>query len=147
MITKKLTAVVNLPQWIIENKLKEVVFSDETTLVSQKINLQGKRIEVRPLHGAGYQFCQSGNGYDGYGWKKEWLTDFMEEEEVDWSKVPVDTKVFVKLDKSCKEEPRYFSYYDAEKHKIVCFANGATKWSTTGELTEWSIGRLAKEGE
>lgn len=55
-----------------------------------------------------------------------------ERKEVDWSKIPVDTKVLVRNSQDQEWECRYFAKY--ENGKIYTFVYGATSWST-GELS------------
>ena len=47
--------------------------------------------------------------------------------EVDWSKIPVDTKVLVKNSQDQEWERRYFAKY--EDGKVYAFMNGVTSWS------------------
>lgn len=62
--------------------------------------------------------------------------------KVDWSKVPVDTKILVSF--NGKEwYNRYFAKYD--KGFIYAFENGATSWSNSRELFSWSYAKLAEE--
>ena len=63
--------------------------------------------------------------------KKEWLKDIRR--EVDWSKVPVDTKVIIR----CEELKgnRYFAYF--KEGKIHCFPDGRTSWSHYGGTSLW----------
>lgn len=74
-----------------------------------------------------------------------WLLDQYKEPkepEVDWSKVPVDTKIYVKdaqEDKWCK---RHFAKY--EEGKIFTWYYGRTSWSAENkdEVTSWEYGKL-----
>lgn len=61
---------------------------------------------------------------------------------VDWSKVPVDTKVIVWDGE--KKYKRYFAKY--ENGKIYTFENGMTSWSEEhGWLAQWKYGRIAED--
>lgn len=65
--------------------------------------------------------------------------------EIDWSKIPVDTKVLVRNSQDQEWECRYFAKY--ENGKIYTFVYGATSWSSwnTGELscvTPWEEAKL-----
>lgn len=63
---------------------------------------------------------------------------------VDWSKVPVDTKVFVRDDESENWMPYYFAKYD----KGICYvyASRQTSWSTsTNCLVEYKYIKLAED--
>lgn len=68
-----------------------------------------------------------------------------EREEIDWSKIPVDTKVLVRNSQDQEWECRYFAKY--ENGKIYTFVHGATSWSSwsTGELSSvisWEEAKL-----
>ena len=59
--------------------------------------------------------------------KKEWLKDIRR--EVDWSKVPVDTKLLVNI-AFIRGRRRYFSHFeDGQEPKVYYFMEGATSWS------------------
>ena len=69
------------------------------------------------------------------------------EPPVDWSKVPVDTPVFVTDRKDAAEsewKKRYFAKY--ENGMVYTWANGATSWS--GEIvSSWMYAKLAESEE
>lgn len=68
-------------------------------------------------------------------------------EEVDWSKVPIDTKVLVSDDS--KDWVRgYFAGYDRRNRIIYTFQYGATSWTNEniGRI-EWRYVKLAEDGE
>ena len=59
--------------------------------------------------------------------KKEWLKDIRR--EIDWSKVPVDTKLLVNI-AFIRGRRRYFSHFeDVQEPKVYYFMEGATSWS------------------
>ena len=65
------------------------------------------------------------------------------EETIDWSKVPVDTKVLVKGDENdCQYLKRYFAEY--KDGYIYTWAYGGTSF-TTQVKTRWSCGKLYEE--
>ena len=89
--------------------------------------------------------------YNAYLTEKYYVNQINEldfEEKVDWSKVPVDTKVLVSHygDEWCN---RHFARY--EDGKIYCFNGGGTSWTRRGErissLTDWEYAKIYKEGE
>lgn len=64
---------------------------------------------------------------------------------IDWSKVPVDTKIWVRnangsIHGSGKWYKRYFAGY--KNGKIYVWANGATSYSAEGRTTEWDEVKL-----
>lgn len=72
----------------------------------------------------------------------KWLYEEYQEPEIDWSKVPVDTKILVSYDGEHWYK-RYFAKY--EKGKVHCWSNGATSWTTPITLY-CPYAKLAEEG-
>ena len=62
--------------------------------------------------------------------EREWCDKEYKEPEVDWSKVPVDTKVTVS-DDGINWYNRYFA--GVENGKICIWAGGANSWSAKGD--------------
>ena len=73
---------------------------------------------------------------------KEWAEAEYEEPQVDWSKVPVDTKILVSDDFEYWYK-RYFAKY--ENGKIYAFSCGSTAWSSEGCYDKWKYAKLAEE--
>lgn len=61
--------------------------------------------------------------------------------KVDWSKVPVDTKVYAYKDGMMKL--RHFAY--CKEDKVYTWKGGGTSWSTPYAYGEWEDVRLAEE--
>lgn len=76
---------------------------------------------------------------------KEWSEQEYVEPPVDWSKVPVDTKVFVRDSDSEPWAPRYFAKF--KDGKIFTWTNGATSFSRNRVCGSswWNQGKLAEE--
>lgn len=76
---------------------------------------------------------------------KEWSEQEYVEPPVDWSKVLVDTKVFVRDSDSDPWKPRYFAKF--EGGKIFTWTNGATSFSRNSvcDYSWWNQGKLAEE--
>nr|DAP20753.1 MAG TPA: hypothetical protein [Bacteriophage sp.] len=76
---------------------------------------------------------------------KEWSEQEYVEPSVDWSKVPVDTKVFVRDSDSDPWKPRYFA--KIEGGKIFTWTNGATSFSRNSvcDSSWWNQGKLAED--
>lgn len=75
------------------------------------------------------------NGEEGCSLNsKKWLVSEYKDpaENVDWSKVPVDTPVLVRDYETDKWNPRYFAGIN-EDGNIIAFDSGATSWSDDGE--------------
>lgn len=69
-----------------------------------------------------------------------------EKEEVDWSKVPIDTKVIVSDDNE-NWYRRHFAYY--RDKRIWVFRSGLTSWTINdlSEVSGWKHGKLLEGGE
>lgn len=76
---------------------------------------------------------------------REWLEQEYVEPPVDWSKVPVDTKVFVRDSDSESWYPRYFARF--KNGGIFTWANGTTSFTAKGfdDVTWWNQGKLAED--
>ena len=81
-------------------------------------------------------------------WEMEkWLdSEYVEpeKEEVDWSKVPIDTKVLVSDDNG-NWVRGYFAYYRGER--ILVFRSGLTSWTINdlSEVSGWKYGKLLED--
>lgn len=75
-----------------------------------------------------------------------WLLDQYKEPkepEVDWNKVPVDTKIYVKECSYGDWSPRYFAKY--ENGKVYAWSAGGTSWSCgEDDVTFWEYAVLAE---
>ena len=73
----------------------------------------------------------------------EWLNSEYKQ-QIDWSKVPVDTPVIC-TDRRGKKFNRYFSGY--ENGSIAVFSYGTTSWSASGDASIWDteLAELARE--
>lgn len=76
---------------------------------------------------------------------KEWSEQEYVESPVDWSKVPVDTKILVRDSENETWKKRHFAKF--EDGKIFAWANGVTSFSVyNSDFTkEWNQGKLAEE--
>ena len=66
-----------------------------------------------------------------------------EPEVVDWSKVPMDTPVWVRDRESDPWRPRYFA--GAIGGSVHTWNGGTTSWSSDGGTTGWTQAKLAEE--
>lgn len=66
-----------------------------------------------------------------------------ERDEVDWNKIPKDTKVLVKNITDKLWYPRYFVEYKNGKYNT--YINGSTSWSTDDFHEEWDYCKLVEE--
>lgn len=76
---------------------------------------------------------------------KEWSEQEYVEPPVDWSKVPVDTKIYVRDFGGEHWKPRYFAKF--EDGKIFTWVNGTTSFSkgTCEDTVCWNQGKLAED--
>lgn len=68
-------------------------------------------------------------------------------EQVDWSKVEVDTPILIRDYESSEWTKRYFAKF--VDGKVYAWKNGATSWSADGEwdVTSWNYAKLAENEE
>lgn len=59
---------------------------------------------------------------------------------VDWSKIPVDTPIFVRNSENNPWEKRYFAEF--VNGGIYAFYRGQTSWSTEGPSIRWDYAKL-----
>ena len=90
--------------------------------------------------------CHSCQFYDTYcvGAFVKWANSEYKEREIDWSKVPVDTPIYVWDDNDSKTYKRYFAGYDKIDNMIIAFDNGGASWSSV-TTTKWDNAKI-KEG-
>lgn len=83
------------------------------------------------------------NGHCAVEAKKQWLKQ-EHVEQVDWSKVKVDTPILVRNYESGDWTKRYFAKF--VDGKVYAWIGGATSWSADGELdvTSWNCAKLAE---
>lgn len=80
--------------------------------------------------------------YYGYGISE--LAEMNFEEIIDWSKVPVDTKILVRNYKENKWKKRYFAKY--ENGTVYAWYNGGTSYSQSDTI-DWDCAKLYKGEE
>lgn len=76
---------------------------------------------------------------------KEWSEQEYVEPPVDWSKVPVDTKILVRDSEDEKWRKRHFAKF--EDGKIFAWTRGVTSFSSVSSdsITRWNQGKLAED--
>lgn len=76
---------------------------------------------------------------------KEWSDQEYVEPPVDWSKVPVDTKVFIRDSDSQPWRPRYFAKF--ENGKIYTWNDGRSSFTSLEPRATswWNQGKLAED--
>ena len=76
--------------------------------------------------------------------RKNWANSEYEE-YVDWSKVPVDTKILVRDTKDQAWKRRYFAGVTPER--VYAFNDGRTSFTSNGIVNPWKYAKLYKEEE
>lgn len=76
-----------------------------------------------------------------------WLNEEYKEPEIDWSKVPVNTKILVRDSENGEWVKRYFSEY--RNGLVYAFADGATSFSANqnSPTSPWYCAKLYDGGE
>lgn len=69
----------------------------------------------------------------------KWLNE--EYNPIDWSKIPIDTPIFVRDSENAKWEKRHFA--GIENGRVFAWDNGFTSW-TTKIKTTWKFAKLAE---
>ena len=75
----------------------------------------------------------------------EWANSEYKEREIDWSKVPVDTPIYVWDNNDNRTYKRHFAGYNKVNNMIIAFDNGGTSWSSGATTTRWIHAKI-KEG-
>ena len=76
--------------------------------------------------------------------RKNWANSEYEE-YVDWSKVPVDTKILVRDNENVPWSPRHFSRI--KQGRVYTFSYGCTSFTSKGKECCWRYAKLYKEEE
>lgn len=84
-------------------------------------------------------------------WNKTNVTNWLKQEEIDWTKIPKDTKVWVRDYVGAEWKPRYFATYNAceKDYPYSVYPHGATSWgnSDNGSLAQHKYCKLVKDIE
>ena len=75
----------------------------------------------------------------------DWANSEYKEPEIDWSKVPVDTPIYVWDNDDNRTYKRHFAGYNKVNNMIIAFDNGGTSWSSGATTTGWLHAKI-KEG-
>lgn len=65
--------------------------------------------------------------------------------EIDWSKVPKDTPVYVRQNKTDEKLCRYFAKYCPGETPFQCYIDGKTSWTSNDAITYWVHCELVRE--
>lgn len=104
--------------------------NSENSSQSVGIFLNHDNKKTRPLE---ITFGSYGDGIMTWLWE--------EVDQIDWSKVQVDTPILVS-DDGASWQRKYFSNF--ENGEVYAWNNGATSWSSCGKKSIWKHAKLAK---
>ena len=90
--------------------------------------------------------CHRCQFYDTYcvGAFVKWANSEYKEREIDWSKVPVDTPIYVWNNNDNRTYKRHFAGYNKVNNMIITFDDKGTSWSSA-TTTKWDNAKI-KEG-
>lgn len=119
------------------DELMNIVIDDQSLAFDKdenKVSTCRKLPCFKCLFGKG---CQVG--------RREWLNSEYVETTVDWSKVPIDTPIWVRNNLDEEFKNGYFAGY--ENGYIQTWCNGTTSWSTVNKLlcNQWKYAMLAED--
>lgn len=87
-----------------------------------------------------------GKGKDCKVLLREWAEKEYEEPTVDWTKIAVDTPIYVRRSENEQWKKRHFAKY--EYGRVHTWCDGATSWSSDADITAiWEFAELAEEVE
>lgn len=73
---------------------------------------------------------------------KNWLLSEYKKPEVDWNKIPIDTKIIV-WDNPEYKYKRYFA--GIKDNEIITYSDGRSSWTSLGEFETWEFAELVEE--
>ena len=126
--------------------LNKEKFKDEIVeLACKGLAVAMKNGVITPCNNTGCHVCQFGQGACRENRKKWAESEY--EEYVDWSKVPVYSKIMVKDGRTQIWTPRYFARV-ASDGTVYTFSHGRTSFTSAyDDVTPWRYAKLYKEGE
>ena len=139
--------------WLLEEYEEPKVDWSKVEVDTPVLMRQGKNGEWLERHFAKYENGDvyawvdgqtSWTGADKIKWRYAKLAEDEKEPEVDWSKVEVDTVIYVKASKYGNWFKRHFAEY--KNGKIYPWGNGLTSHDTS-RMMEWNYAKLAESEE
>ena len=106
---------------------------------------------VWELDGTKDDFCSYIVGGEGYvvltiHYTHKQLVDMEFEEVIDWSKIPIDTKIIVWSEANRQKLPRHFAGIDRATGRVKAWDAGRTSF-TTKTTSDWDYAEIYKEEE
>lgn len=130
------------------NKEKYEKDLEEILVIGEPFALDEKRNEVCTCKNISCSICKFFVGEGCSENRKEWLNrEYIEQQEVDWSKVPVDTPILVRYSEDEEWNKGYFAGFNGKK--VCAWSGGATSWSADDEndYCEWKYAKIAEPKE
>lgn len=126
-------------------KYAERILDIAVTGHSIAVDKKGNLYKCCELQCAECIFGDLGDCRSCYERVKKWSEQEYVEPPVDWSKVPVDTKILVRDSETGQWSRRHFARY--EKNIVFSWRNGCTSYSVAGydDVTDWKYAKLAEE--
>lgn len=126
-------------------KYAEQILDIATTGNSIAIDKKGNFYKCSELRCDNCTFGDLGNCRSCHEKIKKWSEQEYVEPPVDWSKVPVDTKILVRDSENETWKKRHFAKF--ENGKIFTWTNGATSFSRNSvcDFSWWNQGKLAED--
>ena len=92
--------------------------------------------------------CEFNNIYSCKGQFVEWANSEYKEPEIDWTKVPVDTPVYVRDSSGGQWNKRHFHKFDVNSKLYYCYYDGQTSWTSEEDgddaYTYWEQCKIAE---
>ena len=126
-------------------KYKEMLIDTKVINIAKLTVINDKPVECREYHCGECNFGKKGDCKSG-PYVEEWLFSEYEEPEVDWSKVKVDTPIYVRRSDDEEWESRHFAKF--EDGRVYAWADGTTSFTAPiNSAVDWKHAKLAEREE
>ncbi|MBS5620442.1 hypothetical protein [Eubacterium sp.] len=122
-------------------KYKEMLIDTEVINITKLAVINDKPVECRECY---CSECDFGGKKDCKPYLEEWLFSEYEEPEVDWSKIKVDTPIYVRDKTSAPWVTAHFAKY--EEGKVCSWFGGRTSFTSEAkdDYYSWKYAKLAE---
>lgn len=121
-------------------------YKDELLLntIAYAVAVDKQTRKIKPCNGNDCRDCLFNKPTGCDGLKLEWLQAEYEEPEVDWSKIEVDTPIYVRQYEDNDWVRRHFAKY--ENGRVCAWSNGTTSHTAEDKkyYTRWEYAELAE---
>ena len=130
-------------------KYKKILIDTEVISITKLAVINDKAVECRECYCSECHCseCDFGGKKDCKPYLEEWLFSEYEEPEVDWSKVKVDTLIYVRDKTSAPWVTAHFAKY--EEGKVCSWFGGRTSFTSEAkdDYYSWNYAKLAESEE